>query len=56
MSDKTDENPKRPETKVPDSLAKSWLLAHGYEREVQKIEAEERTKKLNPVKREVEKE
>jgi len=56
MSDKTDENPKRPETKMPDSLAKSWLIAHGYEKEVQKIECEERTKKLNPIKREVLKE
>ena len=56
MADKTEKNPKRPETEVPNSLTKSWLMMHGYEKEVQKAEAQEQTKKLNPIKREGEKE
>ena len=55
MLDKTKKNPRRPKTEVPDQLAKSWLLVHSFEREVQRAEVKERSKKRNPVKREVKK-
>jgi len=56
MVDKTEKNPKRLETEVPESLTKSWLLAHGYEKEdLKKIECTERAQTLNPVKRAVKK-
>lgn len=53
MTNKTDKNPKRPETKAPEQLTRSWLSAHGFEREVEKIEAKERSRENDPVKREV---
>lgn len=53
MADKIKKNPKRPETKVSDSLTKSWLSAHGFDKQLEKVEAKERSRRNDPLKREV---
>ena len=53
MADKTENNPKRPETKASEQLAKSWLLAHGFDKQMEKIEAKKRSRENDPIKREV---